>query len=249
MLQLRASGTYETRLPSQISRVIWRRRTSSNESRIAEFFGKLIGTTSTGHEAVRDVTEAAKEIPTVTGVYVLGSVNMLDAVYTVDTGASCSIISVKLFNKLPHSHQPQLESTTVKLSGAGGKRLQCMGRGRFDLVIGSLELQTMMIVADITDDILLGADVLLDDITGGLTYYSARGRWLFKGRLFPWSSGLTRYLFERSNLLTPTLYQPAAKQWQTCSSIDERVIRISSGSSNPHTSWRKTTPLPWQPPW
>ena len=100
----------------------------------------------------------------------------MDAVYTVDTGASCSIISVKLFNKLPHSHQPQLESTTVKLSGAGWKRPNCMGRGKFDLVIGSLELQTMMIAADITDDILLGADVLLYDITGGLTYHSARGR-------------------------------------------------------------------------
>ena len=100
----------------------------------------------------------------------------MDAVYTVDTGASCSIISVKLFNKLPHSHQPQLESTTVKLSGAGGKRLKCMGRGRFDLVIGSLELQTMMIVADITDDILLGADVLLDDITGRADILLSQGQ-------------------------------------------------------------------------
>jgi len=85
----------------------------------------------------------------------------VDVIYTIDTGASCSIVSTKTFQQIAKKRRPILQETSIKISGAGGTSLKCRGCGTFNLQLGPLGIQTPMIVADITDEILLGADVLM----------------------------------------------------------------------------------------
>lgn len=160
-------------------------------------------------------------IPHVNGVYILGSVNKLDAVYTVDTGASCSIVSTKLFNKLPRNCQPELQSTAVKLSGAGGKTLQSTGRGIFDLMIGPLKLQATMIVADITDEVLLGADLLLDETSGKADILLSQGKMILKGKTINLEQRFNP-IFVRKVQLADTCTLPANSEIITDVFINQR---------------------------
>jgi hypothetical protein len=137
---------------------------------------------------VQETTESSKArrgTTTVNGVYVRGSVNKSDAVFTIDTGASCSIVSVKLFKKLEQGCRPTLKETSVKISGAGGKKLCCLGSSIFDIEIGPLRIRMPMIVANITDDVLLGADVLMDGETGKADILLSQNKMLLQGKTIP----------------------------------------------------------------
>ena len=49
---------------------------------------------------------------------------------------------------------------------ADGKEIECFGHATFGMMMGPLYLEKKIVVADITDDILLGADVILGDESG-----------------------------------------------------------------------------------
>ena len=87
-------------------------------------------------------------------------------VYTVDTGASVSLLSSKLFTEIPVSDRPALSTIVPIIHNADGKPIPCRGSGVFRMMLGPLYLEKNLIVADITDDVLLGADVLLGDESG-----------------------------------------------------------------------------------
>ena len=59
-------------------------------------------TTSANQEVVQNSEEnkIRRGVPVVNGVYVKGTVNKLDVIYTIDTGASCSIISSQFYDQL-----------------------------------------------------------------------------------------------------------------------------------------------------
>lgn len=85
--------------------------------------------------------------------------NDLSVYFTVDTGAVTTIVSSSLYNSLPSETRPTLE-TTRALTSADGKLLNCLGRCTFNLELGSLKLSKELTVAAITDDVLLGSDIL-----------------------------------------------------------------------------------------
>ena len=57
--------------------------------------------------------------------------------------------------------KPKLARVGLNISGANGNKLNCRGSAKFHLQLGPLCLQKELIVADITDEVLLGADILI----------------------------------------------------------------------------------------
>ena len=93
------------------------------------------------------------------GVYVRGVLEGIEILFTADTGASKTVLASRLYNKLDVINRPKLVKSNC-LKGAGGAPLNEVGKGVFRMKIGSLKLNTEMVVADIEDDSLLGVDVL-----------------------------------------------------------------------------------------
>ena len=100
------------------------------------------------------------------GVYVKGSICDIDVVYTVDTGASISLLSDRIYQEIKKQHRPQLDEKTPLMTNANGKPITCRGCGIFPILFGPVYMEKQLIVANITDDVLLGADILLGDPDG-----------------------------------------------------------------------------------
>jgi len=94
------------------------------------------------------------------GVYIEGQVEGFDVNFTVDTGATRTVLSVGAFNKLPKSCQPNLEKSST-LASADGKPLQELGKAIFRINLGELSFEMELIVAHIEDEALLGLDILM----------------------------------------------------------------------------------------
>ena len=99
-----------------------------------------------------------------TGLYIKGCVNSEEVVLTVDTGVSVSLLAKYIYDCL--FEKPELDNGNTKLKSASGEDIQSYGRGIFQVVLGAITLDKTLLVADITDDVLLGADVLLNDTLG-----------------------------------------------------------------------------------
>ena len=119
---------------------------------------------SSGDEAKTRSTNLASK-PKSKGIYVQGSVCDIDAICCIDTGASISLVSIKLYESIPETQRPSLDSTS-SFVGADGSPIKCLGVGQFSLGLGRALIDSELIVADITDDILIGADVLQDPPVG-----------------------------------------------------------------------------------
>ena len=93
------------------------------------------------------------------GVYIHGSVQGTPVVYTTDTGASRTIISQRVYNRISKSRRPVLERSN-SLRGASGRPIEEFGKAELTLRMGPYEVTKEVIVADIEDEVLLGFDVL-----------------------------------------------------------------------------------------
>ncbi|KAH3801602.1 hypothetical protein DPMN_155258 [Dreissena polymorpha] len=93
------------------------------------------------------------------GLYIEGTVEDTPVVFTTDTGASKTIVSSRIFNRLRESEKPKL-TDAIGLRGAGGMPIKVMGRGAFRMQLGPVKRLQEAIVADIEEDVLLGYDVL-----------------------------------------------------------------------------------------
>jgi predicted aspartyl protease len=102
------------------------------------------------------------------GVYVDGSIQGIKVTFTADTGAARTVISSKLFRKIPNSKKPRLERSSA-LASVNGQPLTEMGKAVFNITLGNLTLDSELIVAEIEDEALLGLDTLMkgkfDEIT------------------------------------------------------------------------------------
>ena len=112
--------------------------------------------------AIKSIKVASK-LPD--GIYVHGSVQGYPLLFTTDTGASKTIISKKVFEAMKEEDKPVLESST-RLVGPSGSIIKGLGKGSFDIRIGSVQLEVDAMVADIEDDGLLGIDVLQNGDSG-----------------------------------------------------------------------------------
>ena len=168
-----------------------------SKSRTLTIF-KLVATVSEGQEAVHcktgrrtdsldpwteDVINAPEEInifhvnrrlPKGDGIYIVGKVNGVDVHFTADTGATSTIISHKIYEKLSEENRPKL-SGNYQLRGAGGTRIRVYGSRNFKIQLGTLEISKRIMVAGVEDDVLLGIDILQNDKGGQADILLSKG--------------------------------------------------------------------------
>ncbi len=99
--------------------------------------------------------------PRYPGLYIDGSIGGADVAFTVDTGATHTILSSRVYERMPDASRPKLVPGGSCPSAADGHRLDHRGSATFELCLGNLCLRKKVDVADIADDVLLGADVLV----------------------------------------------------------------------------------------
>ena len=108
------------------------------------------------------------------GIYVRGSAQGYPMLFTTDTGASKTIISRRIFESMNVEDQPKLTGAS-KLIGACGTEIKELGKGLFQLKLGSVMLEVEAIVADIDDDGLLGVDILQNGAEGPSDLLMSKG--------------------------------------------------------------------------
>lgn len=102
----------------------------------------------------------ARQHPKAEGIYLEGSCEDINMLFTVDTGAVKSIISKRIFDKIPPSKRPVLEKS-VHLMSVNGDPLVEFGKALFKIKLHTVELEFEFIVAEIQDAGLLGIDFLM----------------------------------------------------------------------------------------
>ena len=118
------------------------------------------------------------------GVYVDGSIQGINVTVTADTGAARTVISSKLFRKIPNSKKPRLEKSSA-LASVNGQPLTEMGKAVFNITLGNLTLDSELIVAEIEDEALLGLDILMKGKGGPADIKLTEGLILLDGIAIP----------------------------------------------------------------
>ena len=80
-------------------------------------------------------------------------------VFTIDTGASKTIISERVYKSIPSANRPMLSKTTG-LTEASGQPLSQLGTAEFTITLDGIQFKADIIVANIEDDGLFGHDLL-----------------------------------------------------------------------------------------
>ncbi|CAC5426771.1 unnamed protein product [Mytilus coruscus] len=125
-----------------------------------------------------------KKIPQYHGAYIKGKIQNKPIVYTVDTGASTTVLSTKIFNQLNAGNKFTL-SKSSRLAGAGGDTNKRIGKATFSLELGALELEKELVIAEIEDECLLGMDILQNDPSGPADVILSRGIITLRGVEIP----------------------------------------------------------------
>ena len=170
-----------------------------------------------------------REIPKVSGVYVKGSVCGVDVIFTIDTGASSSLISQRIYKEIPKSDRPSMKIKNPLVNSANGKPIKCDGDATFDMLFGPLYLEKPLVVADITDDILLGADVLMGDASGPADLLLSEKKILFRNTEVPIE--LAGYPMDKTRRVT-------VADECTIPAMSEKVIEVFVNTEEPDSDFQ-----------
>ena len=118
------------------------------------------------------------------GLYIRGEVEGMKTVFTADTGASKTVISMRVYDQIPQADRPQLRPSTC-LKGPGGAPIKEMGRAEFNLKLGEYEVVSEAIVAEIEDDALLGFDILRGNKKGAADILLSENKIVLDGKDIP----------------------------------------------------------------
>lgn len=118
------------------------------------------------------------------GVYVEGSVEGVELLFTVDTGATRTILSDHIYYQIPEQRRPSLKKSAC-LTGANGQPIKELGKATFHLLISSLKLEREVVVAEIKDDCLLGIDILQNQSEGSADLLLSKGIIQLYGKSIP----------------------------------------------------------------
>ena len=110
--------------------------------------------------------------------------NGVPVMFTVDTGASKTVISKGVYKAISEDRRPNLEKVS-SLVGAGGELINGAGKAEFSLSLGGFELEHKVIVADVEDDALLGYDILKGREKGPVDLLLSEGKMVFEGNEIP----------------------------------------------------------------
>ena len=133
---------------------------------IDNLFGMNLGDVASDQEVESDIEMARRGMPKMNGLYVRGTVNNVETVFTIDTGASLTLMGKHIYDEIEDDVKPKLKPVHTKIRGVNGNCLKCDGIATFKIFLGGVELEKPVIVANITDDVLIGADILLRDEQG-----------------------------------------------------------------------------------
>eukprot|EP00105_Crassostrea_gigas_P001492 XP_011413701.1 PREDICTED: uncharacterized protein LOC105318343 [Crassostrea gigas] len=94
------------------------------------------------------------------GLFVKARVNGIPCNLLVDTGATLTILSYKVYENLTKPEEDKLTPVTQSIILADGALLQTKGKCDFLISIGNSEFEVTTVVADISADGILGLDFL-----------------------------------------------------------------------------------------
>ena len=111
--------------------------------------------------ATQKCNSRKRMLPKVDGSYIYGLLNGLEVTCTVDPAATETMIAPWVYEQIPEAVRPKLQPHTEgNASGAGGSAIPIWGKAIFELWLGPVKLTREAQVAEITDEILLGDDII-----------------------------------------------------------------------------------------
>lgn len=97
------------------------------------------------------------------GLYINIKIQGVKMLFTADTGATKTVISDRVYKKIPEELRPKLKPTT-KLTGACGTPMVELGKATFDIELEDFKVRHEVTVAEIVDEGLLGMDILQNTV-------------------------------------------------------------------------------------
>lgn len=119
------------------------------------------------------------------GIYIEGKVNCIPALFTVDTGASRTIVSKAVYDNIHEERRPLLNPLSKRLIGASGRPITVHGKVVLSLCLYNVVVEREVYVADIHDEVLLGIDIIQNDRTGPADLSLSTGTLTFSGQQIP----------------------------------------------------------------
>ena len=137
-------------------------------------------------KAISDSYIVRRGIPRVSGIYVKGQIEGVKAIYTIDTGASATLVSTRILQDIPKDRRPKIDSTQcLHFMGPTGNDINIHGTVTLHMSMGKFEITKEVSVADIHDDCLLGADILLSLEEGPFDFHLSENRLQWNGVSIP----------------------------------------------------------------
>ena len=127
---------------------------------------------------------ARRGVPYISGVYIEGMVHRIEANFTVDTGATITMMSRDVYERIPENHGPPLDKCSSPAT-ADGRLMKAYGSAVFEIDLGPLMLDKTIAVAELADEVLVGADVLQFDPGGPADLILSQGVMVLRGKSIP----------------------------------------------------------------
>ena len=176
--------------------------TNSSSSRFAK--EAAAGATVQMKASSANVTRRQK--PQDPGIYAKGAIDGIKVNFTIDSGASFTSVSYHIYQKIPENRQPKLRESGPT-NHAGGGELKNYGSAIMELQIGPLRFNHECRIVGITDDVLFGDDLLLDDPSGPADILDTEERMVFRGVSIPlelkWPSQIRRVTMSEDTVVPP----------------------------------------------
>ena len=116
------------------------------------------------------------------GIFLIGSVSEKPVAMLIDTGASCSVMSKKIYDTIPAKHRPNLVNQNCGIKSVSGDVLKCHGVVTINLDFEGTLLPTEFHVADVDDKVILGMSFLSKH---GAILDAKAGKILISNKSFP----------------------------------------------------------------
>ena len=115
------------------------------------------------------ITSASDEA----GMYIELQIQGMKSKFLVDTGATLTLVSERLYNKMPHCSKPTLGPVKTKVKSVCGNQLDLKGKGSFTFKIKDMTVCSEAVVTNLSPDGILGLDFLRAhnckiDVTNGI---------------------------------------------------------------------------------
>ena len=78
---------------------------------------------------------ARRGVPYISGVYIEGMVQGIEANFTVDTGATITMMSRDVYERIPENHRPPLDKCSSPAT-ADGRLIKAYGSAVFEIDLG-----------------------------------------------------------------------------------------------------------------